>query len=149
MLLACFRTITRQNSFLPVRIVKFHGLGRCRVLSLSTLTVAFLLLLGSAVVGRLFDAGYMTQMLIVGSVLLIFATCMQSLSTEWYQLFLYVIIYFPDTTDHRALSLALQWGCNPSNILTLDCSLLVSHAYLNISNVIVLPQLESWHQGPQ
>jgi MFS family permease len=52
------------------------------------LTKAFLLLLGSAIVGRLFDAGYLRSILFVGAVLLVFTTCMTSLATEWYQLFL-------------------------------------------------------------
>ena len=57
--------------------------------------LAFLLLLGSAFVGRLFDAGYLRSSVIAGSILLIFTTLMTSLSTEWYGLFLYVplVIY--------------------------------------------------------
>lgn len=57
-------------------------------LTIGTNVVAFLLLLGSAFVGRLFDAGYLRSVIICGSVLLVFTTCMTSLSTEWYQLFL-------------------------------------------------------------
>ena len=54
----------------------------------SSLMLACLLLLGSAIVGRLFDAGHLRNVLMVGGLLLVFTTCMTSLSTEWYQLFL-------------------------------------------------------------
>jgi MFS family permease len=69
-----------------------------------------LLLLGSAVVGRLFDAGYMKYTTAIGSVLLVFTTCMTSLSSEWYQLFLYSSILDSSNIRSQGVGAGLAVG---------------------------------------
>lgn len=89
MLLEYFKIIIRLFYFLIVPKVKFPGSGPHKVfLRIYALIIACLLLLGSAIIGRAFDAGYLRPVLLAGSILLVFTTCMTSLATEWQQLFL-------------------------------------------------------------
>jgi MFS transporter, MCT family, solute carrier family 16 (monocarboxylic acid transporters), member 3 len=89
MLLGYFRITTRRLLYQTALTAQYHGLEVFKVCTFVTLLIiACLLLLGSAFVGRLFDAGYLKSVLTAGGILLVFTTCMTSLSTEWYQLFL-------------------------------------------------------------